>query len=381
MAQIARSLLVPCVQELVKNPALVVPDRYIRPDQDSPLISDDTLISQIPVIDMQSLLSKESMDSELAKLDFACKEWGFFQLVNHGMSTAFLEKLKKEVEGFFNLSMEEKKKYWQHPGDIEGFGQAFVVSEEQKLDWADLFNMMTLPVHLRKPHLFPELPSSLRETLEVYSMELKTLSENLISKMGEVLNIKDEEMREFFENGVQAMRMNYYPPCPQPEKVMGLSPHSDAAALAILRQLNEVEGLQIKKDGKWIPVTPLPDAFIVNIGDTLEAIIIINYLNLAFLCACLCALIIFAWQIITNGTYPSIEHRAVVNSVQERLSVATAYSLRYDGEVYPAPSLISEKTPPLFRRVRIEEYFRSRYARELRGKSQLDSLRIQHSQG
>ncbi|KAH9723503.1 protein SRG1 [Citrus sinensis] len=266
MAQIARSLLVPCVQELVKNPALVVPDRYIRPDQDSPLISDDTLISQIPVIDMQSLLSGESMDSELAKLDFVCKEWGFFQLVNHGMSTAFLEKLKKEVEGFFNLSMEEKKKYWQHPGDIEGFGQAFV-----------------------------------------------------------------------------------------PEKVMGLSPHSDAAALTILRQLNEVEGLQIKKDGKWIPVTPLPDAFIVNIGDTLE--------------------------IITNGTYPSIEHRAVVNSVQERLSIATAYSLRYDGEVYPASSLISEKTPPLFRRVRIEEYFRSRYARELRGKSQLDSLRIQHSQG
>ncbi|KAK9204319.1 hypothetical protein WN943_014577 [Citrus x changshan-huyou] len=369
MAQIARSLLVPCVQELVKNPALVVPDRYIRPDQDSPLISDDTLISQIPVIDMQSLLSGESMDSELAKLDFVCKEWGFFQwlrtaacekknlslLVNHGMSTAFLEKLKKEVEGFFNLSMEEKKKYWQHPGDIEGFGQAFVVSEEQKLDWADLFSMMTLPVHLRKPHLFPKLPPSLRETLEVYSMELKTLAENLISKMGEVLNIKDEEMREFFENGVQAMRMNYYPPCPQPEKVMGLSPHSDAAALTILRQLNEVEGLQIKKDGKWIPVTPLPDAFIVNIGDTLE--------------------------IITNGTYPSIEHRAVVNSVQERLSIATAYSLRYDGEVYPASSLISEKTPPLFRRVRIEEYFRSRYARELRGKSQLDSLRIQHSQG
>ena len=80
MAQIGSSLLVPCVQELVKNPALVVPDRYIRPDQDSPLISDDTLISQIPVIDMQSLLSEESMDSELAKLDFACKEWGFFQV-------------------------------------------------------------------------------------------------------------------------------------------------------------------------------------------------------------------------------------------------------------------------------------------------------------
>ena len=83
------------------------------------------------------------------------------------MSTAFLEKLKKEVEGFFNLSMEEKKKYWQRPGDMEGFGQAFVVSEEQKLDWADLFSMMTLPVHLRKPHLFPKLPSSLRFSLSL----------------------------------------------------------------------------------------------------------------------------------------------------------------------------------------------------------------------
>ena len=94
------------------------------------------------------------------------------------MSTAFLEKLKKEVEGFFNLSMEEKKKYWQHPGDVEGFGQAFVVSEEQKLDWADLFSMMTLPVHLRKPHLFPKLPPSLRFSLFVLDMDLQTKREN-----------------------------------------------------------------------------------------------------------------------------------------------------------------------------------------------------------
>ncbi|KAH9723511.1 protein SRG1 [Citrus sinensis] len=266
------------------------------------------------------------------------------ELVNHGVSSAFLEKVKKEVKGFFNLSMEEKKKYWQHPGDVEGFGQAFVVSEEQKLDWADMFSMITLPVHMRKPHLFPKLPPSLRDTLEVYSMELKSLAMNLISKMGKVLNIKDEELREFFDNGFQSMRMNYYPPCPQPEKVMGLTPHSDGSALTILLQINEVEGLQIKNDGKWIPITPLPNAFIVNIGDTLE-------------------------------------HRAIVNSIQERLSIATFYTKRLDGEIYPASSLISEKTPALFRRVTVEEYFRSRFARELRGKSHLDDLRIQHGRG
>ncbi|GAY31841.1 hypothetical protein CUMW_272440 [Citrus unshiu] len=169
--------------------------------------------------------------------------------------------------------MEEKKKYWQYPGEVEGFGQAFVVSEEQKLDWGDLFFMTTLPVHLRKPHLFPKLPPSLRDTLEVYSMEVNALAMNLISGMAKVLHIKDEEVREFFENGLQSMRMNYYPPCPQPEKVTGLTPHSDAVALTILLQINEAEGLQIKKDGKWFPIRPLPNAFIVNIGDVLEVML------------------------------------------------------------------------------------------------------------
>ena len=78
------------------------------------------------------------------------------------MSLALVDKVKKEIQEFFNLSMEEKKKYWQYPGEVEGFGQAFVVSEEQRLDWGDLFFMTTLPVHLRKPHLFPKLPPSLR---------------------------------------------------------------------------------------------------------------------------------------------------------------------------------------------------------------------------
>ena len=107
-------------------------------------------------------------------------------------------------------------------------------------------------------------------------MELKSLAMNLILKMGNVLNINDEEMKNFFENGLQVMRMNYYPPCPQPEKVVGLTPHSDGPALTILLQINEVEGLQIKKDGVWIPVTPLPNAFIVNVGDSMEVIIIVN---------------------------------------------------------------------------------------------------------
>ncbi|GKV51257.1 hypothetical protein SLEP1_g57925 [Rubroshorea leprosula] len=176
-------------------------------------------------------------------------------LVNHGVSSSLLEKVKKEIQDFFNLPIEEKKKYWQYPGEVEGFGQAFVVSEEQKLDWGDLFFMTTLPHHFRKPHLFPKLPLSFRDTLEIYSLELKNLAITILKNMANALGMESGEMEEFFEGGFQSMRMNYYPPCPEPDKVMGLTPHSDSVGLTILLQINEVEGLQIKKDGKWIPVS------------------------------------------------------------------------------------------------------------------------------
>lgn len=101
-------------------------------------------------------------------------------------------------------------------------------------------------------------------------MELKNLAMGIIAQMEKALKVKDKEVTELFEGGLQAMRMNYYPPCPQPEKVFGLTPHSDAGGLTILLQISEVEGLQVKKNGFWVPIKPLPNAFIVNVGDILE---------------------------------------------------------------------------------------------------------------
>jgi isopenicillin N synthase-like dioxygenase len=99
---------------------------------------------------------------------------------------------------------------------------------------------------------------------------MKNLALIIVGHIGKALKMKEMEMRELFEDGIQMMRMNYYPPCPQPEKVIGLTNHSDPQGITLLLQLNDVEGLQIKKDGMWVPVKPLPNAFIVNIGDIIE---------------------------------------------------------------------------------------------------------------
>ncbi|GMJ07546.1 SENESCENCE-RELATED GENE 1, senescence-related gene 1 [Hibiscus trionum] len=347
VAKLGSSLLVPCVQELAKKPLKHVPPRYVRTDEDSPVVSHTNLSPQVPVIDMEKLPSGE----ELEQLHHACKEWGFFQLINHGVNSSLVEKMKMEVQQFFNLPLEEKQKLWQKPGEVEGFGQAFVVSEEQKLNWGDMFYMITLPTNLRKPHLFPNLPLAFRETLEVYSVELKHLAMKLLDLMAKALGMEPNDMRALFEEGHQGMRMNYYPPCPQPDLAIGLNSHSDGIGLTILLQINEMEGLQIRKNGVWVPIKPLPNAFVINIGDIME--------------------------IVSNGIYKSIEHRATVNSVKERVSVATFYSPKLDGEMGPAPSLITPQTPPLFRRIGVADYFKGYFSRELRGKSYLDVLRVQ----
>jgi isopenicillin N synthase-like dioxygenase len=107
----------------------------------------------------------------------------------------------------------------------------------------------------------------------------------ILELMAKALKMEYNDMKNLFEDGRQAMRMNYYPPCPQPDLAIGLNSHSDGVGLTILLQLNEMEGLQIRKDEMWVPVKPLLNAFIVNIGDILEVICGLGPTSNLFLCA------------------------------------------------------------------------------------------------
>lgn len=78
MAMHGTSLLVPSVQELAKQPIIEVPERYVRPNQDPPILSNTTSFPGVPVLDLHKLLSQDEI--ELEKLDHACKQWGFFQV-------------------------------------------------------------------------------------------------------------------------------------------------------------------------------------------------------------------------------------------------------------------------------------------------------------
>ncbi|CAJ1932773.1 unnamed protein product [Sphenostylis stenocarpa] len=338
------------VKELANEALTKVPERYVRPDIDPPILSDTHSLPQIPVIDLTKLLLK---GPELDNLDLACKQWGFFQVINHGISMEVVEDVKRGAEELFNLSMEEKKKLWQKPGDMEGFGQIVEKPKDEASDWVDGFYILTLPSHSRNPHLFPNLPQPFRENLEVYCNEMRELAMKMYAVIGEALGIGPKEIQESLGEPGQAIKINYYPPCPQPESVLGLKPHTDASALTILLQGNEVEGLQVKKDGTWVPVQPLPNAFMVFLGDVLE--------------------------VVTNAIYRSIEHRAVVNSWKERFTIATFSGPEWNGNIGPAPSLVTPQTPPLFKTIDVVDFYQGYLSPQHRGKSFINNvLRIHH---
>ena len=78
---IGKSIIVPSVQELAKQPLVNIPPRYVKLDQDPPISpGEGSLHSSIPVIDCERLNVQDSEDLELQRLHLACREWGFFQV-------------------------------------------------------------------------------------------------------------------------------------------------------------------------------------------------------------------------------------------------------------------------------------------------------------
>ncbi|RRT62653.1 hypothetical protein B296_00027709 [Ensete ventricosum] len=188
------------------------------------------------------------------------------------------------------------------------------------------------------------------ETLEKYSYSIRRLCETLLGFIAESLGLRPSFFNEMFGEAVQAVRMNYYPPCSRPDLVLGLTPHSDGSALTVLQQDTASVGLQILKDGAWIPVHPIATALVVNVGDTLEV----------------------------RAPYKSVEHRAVTNRESDRLSLVTFYSPSYEIELGPVPEMVNDK-PCMYRRYNHGEYSRHYITNKLEGKKRLEFARIQTS--
>ncbi|MBA0786238.1 hypothetical protein Gotri_025948, partial [Gossypium trilobum] len=272
------------VQSLSESGIGAIPDRYIKPPSDRPGFENQEHVD-IPVVDLKNLFSHDhTLHEETLKLiSSACKEWGFFQAVNHGISHELMKRTREK-------------------GAI--------------LDWSDYFFLHYLPVYLRNPSKWPSLPSSCRDLISEYGAEVVKLCGRLLKAMSISLGLKEDYLQNAFggEDIGACLRVNFYPKCPQPDLTLGLSSHSDPGGMTLLLPDHDIAGLQVRKNGKWITVKPVPNAFIVNVGDQI--------------------------QVMSNAIYKSVEHRVIVNSVKDRVSLAFFYNPKSDLLIEPAKELV-----------------------------------------
>ncbi|XP_047338101.1 codeine O-demethylase-like [Impatiens glandulifera] len=318
------------VQELLKEDNHATLERYIYKDTSSTesqygAIDSSVPIADIPVIDLINLLSSET-EKELANFKSALLSWGCFQVTNHGMTISFLNELRRVAKEFFQLPIDEKKKCNRAVGDIHGYGNDMVITDDQTLDWTDRLYLYLFPEDQRNLNLWPQIPESFREVLDEYAARMKDVYESVLRAIEKTLNLEEDCLLKMNgERGIIHARFNLYPPCPKPDLILGLKPHADGSAITVVLPDDEVEGLQFFKDGNWFRVHTVPHALLINVGDQIE--------------------------ILTNGIFKSPVHRVVANSDKERLTLAVFCAPDPEKEIEPLEVLVNEERPKAYKKV------------------------------
>ncbi|XP_068665041.1 protein DMR6-LIKE OXYGENASE 1-like [Aristolochia californica] len=228
------------------------------------------------------------------------------------LEDGLMEKMMRVAEEFFEMPMEDRAHLYSNDYNRRTrVSTSFNVGKEETLHWRDYLRH---PCHPLEDYIdsWPTKPEFYREITAEYATAMRTLTLKLLEAISESLGLEKDYIANALGKQNQTLQINYYPPCPNPDLTLALGAHTDPNCLTVV-QHDEVSGLQIMKDGSWLDVPALHGAFFVNIGDQL--------------------------QVISNGEYKSLVHRAVTNSKTRRISIPSFYGPSLDALIKPADPL------------------------------------------
>ncbi|XP_024524225.1 flavanone 3-dioxygenase 2 [Selaginella moellendorffii] len=324
----------------------MVPGEYRRDSDPRQCVE----IEEIPVIDLSDV--EKCSPARILAIDSirsASRDWGFFQIVGHGFPEELMASMMELVHDFFRLPIEDRSVYYSEDSSSKfRMGTSFIPSKETRRMWQDFLHQACYPPC--EIAQLPTKPPSYVKISTAYAEAMNRLSKRVLGLFSESLGLESGALEEAFGGERHTMRMNYYPPCPEPELTIGLDAHADPNGFTILQQDTRVkDGLQILHCGAWVPIKPLPGAFVVNIGDQL--------------------------QILSNDVYKSVEHRVVVNSERTRVSIASFYGPAEDSHIAPMAQLVTDDAPACFKESAYGKYLQSFYASKLDGKAAIKTVR------
>ncbi|KAL6127919.1 hypothetical protein ACLB2K_071280 [Fragaria x ananassa] len=244
-----------------------VPECYVIPTSHRDSVTLE--VANVPTIDFGKLKqgSDEKRATVIQEIRTACRQLGFFQIINHGIPQSLLDGALAVASGFFELPNSEKAKFMSN--DVHKpvrYGTSFKDGVDKIQFWRVFLKHYAHPLE-NWIDSWPNNPPSYRETMGEYCREVMRLSLEVTSAITESLGIGPTYLTKKMENGMQVITVNGYPPCPRPEMALGLPPHSDYSCFTIV--LQSFAGLEVMDvgDGKWKLIPNLETAVQVHVGD------------------------------------------------------------------------------------------------------------------
>lgn len=248
----------------------------------------EILFEEVPCLDLADFISGDSSKKAafVKKLGEAYENIGFVAIKNHGLDQNMQDELYSAIKNFFLLPDNIKAKYEQpdkgfqrgytgkgkehakgrNTGDLKEFYHV-----GQPLD--EISNDDTVKEEYL-PNVWPrEVPEFKDISLKVFKT-LEAAGKTMLRAIALNLGLKENYFESKIENGNSILRSIHYFPIKNPDDVpadaVRAAEHGDINLITILMGAS-ADGLQVlRRDGKWIPITALPDQLIVNVGDMLE---------------------------------------------------------------------------------------------------------------
>ncbi|XP_076933251.1 1-aminocyclopropane-1-carboxylate oxidase 1-like [Bidens hawaiensis] len=222
---------------------------------------------EIPVVDLASMF-KHSNEADRRKVvkDFgeACLNFGFLQIINHGLSDELINRSRELTKQFFDRPIDEKLEC-KPVSTILPAGYGKMNGSFGCNEWL----MVCQPI--LGFNVFPSCV--VRERLEEIFLHFQKLGAMVENLVNDYLGLPPNFLKEFNDDRSKDVLMCWrYPPVAADDlNEIGREAHQDTNCFTFLLQ-DDAGGLEYEKDGFWIPVPPVAGSLVVNVGSTIQAL-------------------------------------------------------------------------------------------------------------
>jgi len=307
--------------------------------------------NEVPIVDLRHWSSGDVPERHrIAQIvNSVCRQVGFMYVRNHNISRSLIRRTFTQARTFFELAEEEKMKlHYMKTGGHRGYLPLKAESSDPTAQ-GDLKEAFDCGLVLRRigetgiewsrmsaPNLWPENLPGFRKTVESYFDSLRQLARTLFQIFALSFGMPEDYFEDKIDRPIATLRLLHYPPqvTQATPDYLGIGEHCDYECFTILAQ-GRTAGLQVQaSNGEWIDVPPIPDTFVINIGEMLSR-----------------------W---TNDLFVATPHRVINTTGSERYSIAFFFATNNETTIECLDSCCGEGNPPKYSPLTAGEYLAGR---------------------